>query len=341
MHSRQRPGAQVRRFRVAVAATAGLGLVAGLLAIAPSASAETYPPSPSPTATTTPTVTPTPTPSPSVTPTPSPTQTILPSPPSPGGAIVTVAGNEVDVTVTVNRQSGTVEVSGGDLDIIVDPKAPDGSNLPIDAAGTPIVNSGGDILSNGRGFASGTPVNFYLIRDGEAIYVGTLDVQSDGTFAGSVPIPQGLAPGNYTLQVNGLTESTRFRALVVRVISINILVKVTPPTRQSELKAVRTIVYFDVFSAKLLPSAKRQLDTLVQRLPRKRSNLVRVVGFVGPGGSQLHVKALSAARAASVARYLRSKGVRGTYRLEVGGNAKINAPSARRASVLVVPNKGR
>ncbi|MDI1290716.1 MAG: OmpA family protein [bacterium] len=331
----------MRRFRVAVAATAGLGLVAGLLATAPGAFAETYPPSPSPTATATPTITPTPTPSPSVTPEPTPTETILPSPPPAGGAIVTVSGNEVQATVTVNRADGTVEVSSGDLEVIVDPKAADGANLPIDVDGTPIVNAGGDIVSSGRGFASGTPVNFYLIRDGQATYLGTLDVQSDGTFAGSVPIPADLAPGNYTLQVNGLTESTRFRALVMRVISINILVRVTPAKRPSELKAVRTIVYFDVFSAKLLPSAKRQLDTLVKRLPTKRSNFVRVIGFVGPGGSALHVKALSAARAASVARYLRSKGVKGTYQLKIGGNAKINAPSARRASVLVVPNKGR
>lgn len=331
----------MRRFRVAVAATAGLGLVAGLLAIAPSASAETYPPSPTPTATATPTVTPSPTPTPTPTTTPTPTETPLPSPPPAGGAIVTIAGTEVQFTVTADRQAGTVEVSGGDLEVIVDPKAPDGGNLPITADGTPIVNAGGDLVSSGRGFAAGTPVNFYLIFGSSVTFLGTLDVFSDGTFSGSVPIPPDLAPGTYTLQVNGLTESTRFRALVTRVISINILVKVTPPSRSSELKAVRTIVYFDVFSARLLPSAKRQLDNLVKRLPRKRANLVRVVGFVGPGGSALHVKALSSARAASVARYLRSKGVRGTYVLQIGGNAKVNAPSARRASVLVVPNKGK
>lgn len=254
---------------------------------------------------------------------------------------MTVGGSQVQFTTTTNRQTGTVEVSGGDLEIIVDPQAADGSNLPIGPNGTPIVNAGGDIVSSGRGFAPDTPVNFYLIRNGEAIFIGTLDVQSDGSFAGSVSIPRGLQAGTYTLQVNGLTESTRLRALVTRVISINILVTVTPPTRQSELKAVRTIVYFDVFSAKLLPSAKRQLDILVKRLPRKKSNLVRVVGFVGPGGSAMHVQALSAARAASVAQYLRTKGVRGRYVLEIGGSAKINAPSARRASVLVVPNKGR
>jgi outer membrane protein OmpA-like peptidoglycan-associated protein len=46
------------------------------------------------------------------------------------------------------------------------------------------------------------------------------------------------------------------------------------------------------------------------------NNLVRIVGFVGPGGSVSHVKRLSEARAKSVERYLRSKGVRGQFVLQ-------------------------
>ncbi len=285
-------------------------------------------------------VIPMPTPRTTLTPTPPPpppptlTPTFLPSLPPVGGATVLLGGNTITFTVTANRPEGTVEVSGGSLQIIVAPKSPAGANLALTATGTAILNAGGDVASTGRDFVPGSAVNFFLLRGGTATFLGILNVFGDGTFAGSVPIPGVLAPGPYTLQVNGLTNNTRQRAVDTQVISISILARVIGPN------AVRTVVYFDAFSAKLTKSAKRPLDTLVKRLPTRSNSLVLVSGFVGPGGSTVHVNALSTARAESVARYLLSKGVSGTYILKVGGNASPNTQSARRANVLIIPNKG-
>ncbi len=263
-----------------------------------------------------------------------PTTTFLPSLPPVGGATVLLGGNTITFTVTANRPKGTIEVSGGSLQIIVRPKSPAGANLALTATGTAILNAGGDVASTGRDFVPGSAVNFFLLRGGTATFLGILNVFGDGTFAGSVPIPGDLTPGPYTLQVNGLTNNTRQRAVDTQVISISILARVIGPN------AVRTVVYFDAFSAKLTKSAKRPLDTLVKRLPTRSNSLVLVSGFVGPGGSTVHVNALSTARNLSVARYLLSKGVSGTYILKVGGNASPNTQSARRANVLIIPNKG-
>ncbi len=249
-----------------------------------------------------------------------------------------IGGVPTTFAVTANRPTGTIEVSGGSLQIIVSPKSPAGANLALATDGTAILNAGGDVASSGRGFVPGSEVNIYLLRGSTTTFLGILDVFDDGTYSGSVPIPGVLAPGPYTLQVNGLTNNTRQRAVDTRVISISILARVIGPN--AGRTAGRTVAYFDAFSAKLTKSAKRELDAVVKRLPTKSNNLVRVVGFVGPGGSVGDVNALCKARTESVARYLRSKGVSGKYVLTVGGNAWPNTQSARRANVLVIPNKG-
>ena len=338
------------RFGVSVATLAGLGLVAGLVATAPASYSVDYPPDPTPTATVTPTASPSVTesstatatgsPSPSVTPT--PTETIIPPPPV-GGATVTLGGAPIGVSITEDRTAGIVILSSGALEVTVDPRSPGGRPLPLDASGTPIVNVGGEVQSTGRGFVPGSPVNFYLLAGSRVIFLGTLEVFSDTTFAGSLPIPGDLAPGTYTLQVNGLTNAsqdspiTRARPgeVVTRVISISINVVVTEPS--AETKAVRTLVYFDVLSAKLSKQAKKSLDRLIAKIPDKsRSNRIRVVGFVGPSPISSNDESLSRARAMSVAAYMRSKGVKGTYRLVAGGVAKGGA-TARRADVTVQP----
>ncbi len=294
-----------------------------------------------------PTPDPTPHPDPTPDPTPHPTPhphpifypslppIFLPSLPPVGGATIMIGG----VPTTSEVTGGGLQISAGGLQVIVRPKSPAGANLGLDSDGTAILNAGGDVESSGRGFVPGSAVYFYLLRGSTATPLGLWDVSSDGTFAGSVPIPGDLARGTYTLQVNGLTNDTRQRSVDTRLISISILVRVVKPAVKG--KAVRGVVYFDAYSAQLTKDAKRELNTLVKRLPTTSNNLVRIVGFTGPGGSIGQVNALSKARAKSVARYLRSKGVRGKYILIVGGNASPNTPSARHAHVLVIPNKGR
>ncbi len=299
-------------------------------------------PTPDPTPHPHPTPHPDPTPDPTPHPTPHPHPTFypslppifLPSLPPVGGATIMIGG----VPTTSEVTGGGLQISAGGLQINVRPKSAAGANLGLDSDGTAILNAGGDVESSGRGFVPGSAVYFYLLRGSTATSLGLWDVSSDGTFAGSVPIPGDLARGTYTLQVNGLTNDTRQRSVDTRPISISILVRVVKPDVKG--KAVRGVVYFDVFSAKLAKSAKRELNTLVKRLPTRSNNLVRIVGFVGPGGSVGHVKTLSKARAESVARYLRSKGVRGKYVLGDHENASGGRHVGRHARVWIIPNKG-
>ncbi len=262
-----------------------------------------------------------------------------PSLPPVGGATVMIGGVPTTSTVTANRQEGTIKVSGGNLQIIVAPKSSRGAALPLDSDGTAILNTdGGRVASSGRGFVQGSHVDFYLLNSSTATLLGELEVSSDNTYSGSVPVPRGLASGTYTLQVNGLTINTRQRAVDTHNYSVSILVKVKESAVKR--KAMQAVVYFDAFSPKLTKSAKRQLDAVVKRLPTKSNDLVRIVGFVGPGGSIGNIKTLSMARCESVERYLRSKGVSGKYVMKPGGNASGGGPSAQRAKVWIIPNNG-
>ncbi len=262
-----------------------------------------------------------------------------PSLPPVGGATVMIGGVPTTSTVTANRQEGTIKISGGNLQIIVAPKSSRGADLPLDSDGTAILNTdGGRVASSGRGFVQGSHVDFYLLNSSTATLLGDLEVSSDNTYSGSVPVPRGLASGTYTLQVNGLTINTRQRAVDTHNYSISVLVKVKEPAVKG--KAMQAVVYFDAFSSNLTKSAKRQLDAVVKRLPTKSNDLIRIEGFVGLGGSVGHVKMLSMGRCKSVEHYLRSKGVSGKYVMKSGGNASGGGPLAQRTKVWIIPNQG-
>lgn len=331
-----------RATAASIAGLAGVGLAAGLLLNAPVAGTVEYPPSPSPTETATPVPTPTPTPTP--TPSPSPTPTPLPSPsvtmvppPPPGEAMITAGGVSIAMSMTVNPATGSMQVSGGNLALVVAPKSEGGAPVPLADDGSMVVNPGGSVATSGRGFLVGSPVNFYLLSGSTARLLGQLTVFSDGSFAGSVPIPADLAPGVYTIQISALAAESQFRAdPVISVIQVSI--RVEAKEQVNEAKIVRTIVYFDVLSAELSGNSKSELRRLADRLDKRSlRNRITIVGFVGPGGPSYNDKSLSQARARAVANYLRSLGVRGRYTVEGAGLSPRTGPSARRANVVVQP----
>ena len=269
--------------------------------------------------------------------------TFLASLPPAGGATGSLDGRAAPLVVIDNKKAGRIKVSGKNYEITIRPTSPSGGKLKLNSEGVGILKAGGKIASRGFGFLPSTKIDFYLIRGKVADFIGNLDVLADGTYDGAVPIPSSLSSGTYTLQVSGLTKQMKIRSVATLTRSVSVRVKIvetvkTVPTRYFSRGGK---VYFKAYSSELSESAKRKLDTLVKKLPNKKSNLVRVTGLVGPGGSIGHVKALSKERAKTVARYLRAKDVRGKYVLKSGGNATGGSSSAQRAKVKITPIKGK
>jgi alpha-tubulin suppressor-like RCC1 family protein len=74
---------------------------------------------------------------------------------------------------------------------------------------------GGSAFTEGTGFLPGSQVDIWLFS--EPRYLGELTVRADGTFAGTVEIG-GVAPGEHTLQVNGLGRSGVQRSVNLGVV---------------------------------------------------------------------------------------------------------------------------
>ncbi|MBU6245033.1 MAG: OmpA family protein [Actinomycetales bacterium] len=176
--------------------------------------------------------------------------------------------------------------------------------------------------ATGSGFLPGSPVKFYLLP---STYLGQLINDGSGAFAGDIPVPPGLTPGTYTLQMNGLSPTSQVRSL-----SIGVVVKPTSVT----VGKVRAKVYFDALSPLLDDAAKATLRK-VARKARAGSIRSVVVGYVQPTDATANDVALSTARARAVAAYLRSRGVTGAYVVRGDGRAAESGVRARRVNLSI------
>jgi hypothetical protein len=236
-------------------------------------------------------------------------------------------------------------MSDGDLWIRVGSTSTRGAEKALDFAGTPNLIDGGVLVSSCNGFLPAADLDYFLLNQTMVISLGQLPVSKIGTCAGIVPIPDYLPAGTYTLTVESLVSDTRQDTATTRLLSTSIRVyftedtvkQLTTPTNMRY--AWNETIQFAAYSDQLTSAAKKQLDTMVKKLPKKADNFVRIVGFVGPGGSASHVSKLSNARSKSVERYLKSKGVRGTYVIKSGGNTVTNSQLAPHARVTIYPNQ--
>lgn len=135
---------------------------------------------------------------------------------TPGTTTVTTDGANVPTTITV-VQDTTVRVTGPDFTISL--RGADTTGAPIPADGLTLqLEQGGRATAEGTGFGPGTWVTIYIYSaNGTPRLLGQVLVQPDGTFRTAFPIPADLAPGPYTLQVNGVDASRRPRTATVGV----------------------------------------------------------------------------------------------------------------------------
>ncbi|MBU6245810.1 MAG: OmpA family protein [Actinomycetales bacterium] len=176
--------------------------------------------------------------------------------------------------------------------------------------------------ASGDGFKSNSPVRFYLLPK---TYLGQLMNNDQGSFAGDIPVPPGIKPGAYTLQMNGYGPDSSVRSL-----SIGVIVKPTA----GRILTVRTAVFFDPLSPELSAASKKALAAVAKRA-RSGATKAVVVGYVQPTSITHNDESLSQQRARNVAAYLKSIGLGGTYDVSGDGVAKQTDATARRVNVTV------
>jgi hypothetical protein len=149
---------------------------------------------------------------------------------APGTAAATAAGAPQPVTVEV-VQDTVVRVTAGGFTLRLHAVDAPGAAIPVDSTRTVQLEQGGRAAADGTGFAPGTYVTAYLYAPGRApLRLGTVPVAADGAFDASLPVPDTLAAGAYTLQVSGVDRAAAPRA-------IGLGVEVAPPPPDLELAA--------------------------------------------------------------------------------------------------------
>lgn len=174
----------------------------------------------------------------------------------------------------------------------------------------------------GGGFKANSPVKFYLLP---STYLGQLGTDGSGAFSGTIPVPPGIKPGAYTLQMNGYSPTDSVRSL-----SIAVIVKpTTRPVMQS-----RARVTFDPLDASLDAKDRKVLTALARKAGRLGVRSV-VLGFVQPTSVRSNDLSLSTQRAKNVAAFLRARGLKGAYVISGKGRATEKTAIARRVVVTV------
>ena len=96
-------------------------------------------------------------------------------------------------------------------------RAAAGERVPVSAA-EPVLRlkQGASIRVAGRGFAAGSAVTVWIFSTPRML--GQVDVDGDGTFDGTLPVPPELEAKKHTLQTNGVDALLRERSVSVGVV---------------------------------------------------------------------------------------------------------------------------
>lgn len=164
---------------------------------------------------------------------------------APGEYVATEEGRPTPITVDPNQSETGIEVTGTSFDMEVAGEGSGGTPLPLDANGHLVLEQEGTAAANGDGFYPGSQVNLYLdpptsndrnrgAGRAQGTLMGTLVVKSDGTFAGSVPLPADLPLGDHVLQAAGVTQGNGTRA-----VSLGMTVVEDAATRPGPVREMR------------------------------------------------------------------------------------------------------
>ena len=137
----------------------------------------------------------------------------VPSPvapsPAPGTSVLVVDGALRPLTVSTS--GGAFNLVGEGFTMQVRGVHADGSLLGLDAWGRIVIGTTGLLQVSGTGYAPGTAIDVWLV-DG-IILLGQVTVGADGAFTQRFDVPDDIAIGAHTVQVNGVSVTGEVRSV--------------------------------------------------------------------------------------------------------------------------------
>ncbi|MFM8352767.1 MAG: hypothetical protein ACKN9D_17100, partial [Actinomycetales bacterium] len=244
------------------------------------------------------------------------TNASLPAAPGPDASVLLVDGQARPVAVTRNSSSRIAEVVGTGFTMNLTGTSSSGGPLGFSSNGALLVEANRLVKVSGTGFLPNSKVSVFIFSTARTL--GTLTTNAQGSFDGSVGVPQDILPGEHTVQVNGYTTSNQVRSL-----SLGVEMKATGTT-------AKRVVTFKGKSADLTGIAKRRLAAFANMMQGRPTILV--AGSAGEGRNN-NTK-LARKRVATVAKYLRGLGVKGTITTKpYSGDIVTNGKSGKKVTI--------
>ena len=159
--------------------------------------------------------------------------------------------------------------------------------------------AGGSITLQGSGYAPGSTVYAWLLTP--ATFLTSARADDSGAFSSTLALPDGIAPGNHVIQVNGFAPSGQVRSTSVG------LAVFSPATSPAS-----TSVAFAPGKKKLDATARGALRDLVASLPNGARPTTMVTGYIAKAGPKGQARALARMRARKIAATLKRAGLTGS-----------------------------
>jgi len=257
----------------------------------------------------------------------------------PGKAlIITPTGNASAQTRIVNETTMVMSSPKENLSLAMSAIDSGGEPAKVSETGSIVAVTGQSLAVTGTGFRPNSPVKVWMFSNPRNF--GTVTTDAKGSFAAEVPIPDNLAPGDHTAQVNGQNArgGTRSMNMGLEVALEEPTVKRPNQPTRSTAKSFTARVYFKVQSAILTKATQKQLVGIAKRFAGATGVSVKCVGY-----TQLGIRSdryeLAEDRAKAVCARLNKLGLNADYRAVGKGRAldgrKVSSGTARLVVITV------
>lgn len=239
-------------------------------------------------------------------------------PQTPGDSELTVNGQPEDVTVEKSQDETGLNVSGSDFTMSLAGTDGQGNPLGVTPDSALILEQTRMAEVSGTGFQGDSEVELYL--HSTPLLLGTLTVDANGVFSGTVVIPKYVAAGIHHLQAVGYTADG-----AIRILTLKVLLRALASTKVK----TSAVIDFKIGSALLTKQSKAKLRVVAKLLAGSKANTIKIVGSVQRSKSDYNNRTLSRARARVVKAFLLKIGVRGKFTIVIDDSVWASAKSRK------------
>jgi outer membrane protein OmpA-like peptidoglycan-associated protein len=264
---------------------------------------------------------------------------------NPGKALIINSTGSTSTQIRIVNETTIVMSSAKDnLSLAMSAIDSGGEPAKVSETGSIIAVIGQSLAVTGTGFRPNSSVKVWMLSNPRNF--GTVMTDAKGSFAAEVMMPDNIAPGDHTVQVNGQNAKGGTSSMNV---GLEVALEETAVERSKRAtgttnNSLTSRVYFKAQSATLTKTTQKQLTSIVNKFAGASNVSVECVGYTQLG-IQSDRYELAEDRAKAVCARLKKLGLNANY-LAVGmgrapGRGKLLSGAARQVVITVIHSQGK